>query len=106
MSFITIYITHPDEEKASKISTALLEKKLVACANIFPVTSAYWWQENIQKEREWVSLVKTVAENWDAVQSAVAEYHPYEVPCMMKTIVEANEAYENWIRASVKIAKS
>ncbi len=102
MSFAIIYITHESEAEARRVSDHLLEEKLVACANIFSITSAYWWEGDIQYEGEWVSIVKTIPGNWTALQRAVEEIHPYEVPCIMKIEAEANAAYEKWIRESVE----
>ena len=102
MSFIAIYITHANELSAKKISSYLIDQKMVACANIFPITSAYWWKDHVQNEGEYVSIVKTKTENWEKVKKAVEEIHPYEVPCIMKLEVEANDAYEEWIRNSVE----
>lgn len=101
MAFLLIYITHPDEQTAAQISTALVENKLVACANCFPITSAYWWQGAVQREGEWVSLVKTPKNKWSEVQAFVQANHPYDLPCIMRMEVSANEAYENWIREAV-----
>jgi len=101
MPFKIIYITHPDEATAKKISAELIEKKLVACANLFPIESAYWWQSAIQNEKEVVSIVKTTEKNFEKVKKVVAEIHPYEVPCIMAMQAEANEAYEKWIEDSV-----
>jgi periplasmic divalent cation tolerance protein len=106
MAFIIVYITHPDENCARQVSEYLLEEKLAACSNIFPIRSAYWWKNAIQQEEEWVSIVKTTSENWSAVQKAVENKHPYAVPCIMKINVEANEAYENWIATSVHSAEN
>ena len=39
--FVFIYITNPSEEKAKEIAKHLIEKKLIACGNIFPSTSLY-----------------------------------------------------------------
>jgi len=102
MGFIIIYVTHANERVAKKISNYLIEKKLVACANIFPITSAYWWKGYVDHENEWVSIIKTTNELWDTVKQAIENVHPYEVPCIMKMEVEANDAYEKWIRESVK----
>lgn len=101
MAFIAVYITHPSEASAKDLVDTLLEERLVACANCFPMTSAYWWQGAISRENEWVSIVKTIPENWDRLQERVGTLHSYEVPCIMKTNVEANEAYEEWIRKEV-----
>lgn len=102
MSFALIYITHSSKAEAQRLSQHLLEQKMVACANIFPITSAYWWQGSIQNEEEWVSIVKTTIEKYEPVKTIVEQIHPYEVPCILKIEVEANAAYEQWIRGSVQ----
>lgn len=101
MSFALIYITHPSEVEAQRISRHLLNNKLIACTNIFPISSAYWWQGAIQNEREWVSIVKTTLENYEVVKIEIEKVHSYEVPCILKITVEANASYEQWIRDSV-----
>ena len=103
MSFIIVYITHATEKVATKVSNYLVEQKFVACANIFPIKSAYWWKSALQSENEWVTIVKTIPENWVALKKEVEAIHPYDVPCIMKFDVEANEAYENWIKESVEL---
>jgi periplasmic divalent cation tolerance protein len=92
-----IYITHENMEQAEKVVKVLLDKKLVACANIFPMKSMYFWKENLEKADEIVSIVKTKSENWELVKNEVLKIHPYETPCIIKIPVEANEDFENWI---------
>ena len=103
MSFALLYITHPSEAEAKRVSQHLLEQQLIACANIFPITSAYWWQGAIQNEQEWVSIVKTTLENYERVKNEVEKVHTYKVPCILKIEVEANRVYEQWIRESVAV---
>ena len=101
MSFISIYITHANEAAAKEIAEQLLKEKLIACANLFPITSSYWWQGDIEQSNEWVSLVKTSTALWETVRDRLLAIHPYETPCIMKTLVEANAEYEQWINDSV-----
>jgi len=101
MGFIAVYITHESEQAAKLLCDGLLEKKIIACANIFPITSAYWWSGTIAQEKEWVSIVKTTHKNWNMLEKEVMAQHPYEIPCIMKMEVSANEAYEKWIQESV-----
>lgn len=101
MAFITIYITNESEEQAEKIAAQLLSMRLIACANIYPIKSMYWWKGKMVNEREWVALIKTKMEKWEELKSAIEKIHPYEVPCIMKSEVEANSAYEEWIENSV-----
>ncbi len=99
--FLIIYITHSSEKNAKQLTNILLEERLIACTNIFPIQSAYWWQGAIQNDDEFVSLVKTTPELWENLKNRVSELHPYEIPAIIKMEVEGNDAYEEWIRASV-----
>lgn len=102
MAFLVVYITHPDEATARQISTALVARKLAACANYFPIQSMYTWQAVISQDTEWVSVVKTTPAAWPALEAAVMAMHPYEIPCLTYWEVKANEAYEAWVYASVQ----
>jgi periplasmic divalent cation tolerance protein len=103
MSFIIIYTTHPSKENAQNLANHLLQKKMVACANIFPIKSMYWYNGTIENEQEYVSIIKTTPENWEISQKEISEIHPYEVPCIIKIEVEANKEYEKWIYSMVHI---
>lgn len=98
---ILIYITCKDNEEARKISRHLLEKKLVACANIHPTESMYWWENKIQNDNEFVIIAKTKGENYEKVKQEVKKIHSYEVPCILKIDAEANEEYNSWINKEV-----
>ena len=97
MSLALIYVTCPNEAEAQKIARHLLDVRLVACANIFPIQSIYEWQGEVCAEGEAVLLLKTRPELWEAVQAAVEKIHPYQVPCILKIEAAANAAYENWV---------
>ena len=101
MSFIIIYITHSSKANAQQIADHLIEKKMVACANIFPIKSAYWWKGKVENDDEWVSIVKTIPTMWESLQKEIENIHPYEVPCIMKIEAEANKSYEDWIYSTV-----
>ncbi|MBI3623619.1 divalent-cation tolerance protein CutA [Candidatus Pacearchaeota archaeon] len=97
MGFIVVYITHKNMKEAKKVVDHLLNKKLIACVNYFPIESAFWWKGSIAKSKEIVSLVKTRKENWNKIKTEVKKIHPYNTPCIMKFDVEANKDYEKWI---------
>ena len=99
MAFTIIYSTHPDEETAQKISNQLLEEKLIACANIFPIKSAYYWKGNSENDNEFVSIVKTRNKLATKVEKRILALHPYEVPAVLRWKVKANKSYEKWIKA-------
>jgi periplasmic divalent cation tolerance protein len=91
MTFVIIYVTHVNLVNAKKMVSYLLEKRLIACANFFPIESSCWWKGKIENSEEVVTLLKTRKENWEKVKSEIKKIHPYETPCIMKLNVEANE---------------
>jgi periplasmic divalent cation tolerance protein len=98
--------TFPDIEAARAISRALVEEKLVACANIIPqVESVYRWQGNIETAGETLVLFKTAAVRWDAFRDRLRALHPYEVPEIVRLdIADGLPAYLEWIAQSTDSA--
>jgi periplasmic divalent cation tolerance protein len=99
---IIVYVTCKDKEEAHKIGKHVVEKKLAACANYFPVNSVYEWQGKLQEDNEFVLLLKTFDENFDKVKEEVEKIHSYDVPCILKIDVEANKEYRDWVKQQVK----
>ena len=54
-----IYITTSGANEAESIARTLLEKRLIACANILPAaTSFYYWEGRLEKADEAVLIGK------------------------------------------------
>jgi periplasmic divalent cation tolerance protein len=98
LSFVFVYVTNPNKKVAKKIAMHLLRKRLVACANIFPIESAYWWKGKIENVKEIVLILKTKKENFNKIKNEIKKIHPYSIPCIIKFDVEANKEYEKWIK--------
>lgn len=89
-------------EEAKKIISHLIEKKLISCANLFPVESYFRWKGKIDNSKEIVSICKTKKENWEKVKSEVKKLHSYETPCIIKLDAEANEDFASWVESETK----
>jgi periplasmic divalent cation tolerance protein len=101
MSTITLNLcTCPDQAVAERIAASLLEGKLAACVNILPgIVSMYRWQGEIARDAEVLLLIKTSAERRDAMQQALRDMHPYEVPEIISLPVTAgHQPYIDWVR--------
>ncbi len=58
-----VLTTAGSADEAERIASALVEAQLAACVNIVsPVTSVYRWKGVIQKEQEWLLLIKTTSD--------------------------------------------
>ena len=95
---ISIYVTCKDEKEAVKISKHLLKKRLIACSNMFPIKSMYWWDKKVVNDDEIILLAKTANKNYEKIKKEVKKLHSYDVPCILKFNVEANKEYGNWVK--------
>lgn len=91
-----VYITCKDKKEAEKISMHLLRKRLIACANIFPIKSMYWWNKKIVNDSENVLIAKTNNKNFKKAVNEIKRIHSYQIPCILKIDAEANKEYERW----------
>src|SRR3989338_6213997 len=69
--------------EAKLIATHLMEKRLIACANIFPVTSMFRWAGKVTSEPEVAMLCKAVKENFGRIKEETRQLHSYEIPCIV-----------------------
>ncbi len=97
-----VYITCKDKKEAEKISLHLLKKRLIACVNIFPIKSMYWWKVKIEYKKEIAIIAKTNSKNFKKVVSEVKRIHSYQIPCILKLNATTNEEYEKWANKEMK----
>ncbi len=101
--FSIVYITAGDMEEARKIGRKLVEEKLAACVNIFPITSIFRWKDNIDESQEFGIIAKTKTQKVKEIEKRVKELHSYEVPCVVSfRINEGSADYFKWIDESVE----
>ena len=100
--FIVILVTAKDTAEAQKISQALLEKKLVACANIVPaVKSFFWWEGKSDNADEVLVIMKTQKKLFSKVITLVKALHSYSVPEIIALpIVAGSKDYLAWVAES------
>lgn len=101
MTIIDIWINCPDETVASRIAEDLIDKRLAACANLYPaIRSVFRWQGTIERESEVPLLVKTRPDLFGAVETAVRAIHPYETPSIVGLEIDhVNADYRDWVFA-------
>ncbi|NJE29952.1 divalent-cation tolerance protein CutA [Thermococcus sp. 18S1] len=98
MEMILVYTTFPDWESAERVVKALLERKLIACANLREHKAFYWWQGKIEEDKEVGAILKTEVEKWRELRDAIKEMHPYEVPLIARIEVDkVNDEYAEWL---------
>lgn len=92
-----------DEEEGIELARAIVERGEAACVNIVPgVRSVFRWKGEICSESEYLLVVKTTTEGYDAVAETVRELHSYELPEVLALpVTRGDEGYLTWIAEAV-----
>ncbi|MBI2145465.1 divalent-cation tolerance protein CutA [Candidatus Woesearchaeota archaeon] len=100
---ISVYITCKDDAEAKLIATHLLEKKLIACANIFPIRSIYRWNGKVTEEAEVAMLCKAKKESFERIKEEARQLHSYEIPCIIALPWHgSDDEYKKWVEEETK----
>lgn len=96
---VYLFWTCETEEKAQAITHLLLEKRLIACASIFPrVLSIYRWEGKITEASEVKVLLKTQKNHFRLIEELIVEQGGYEVPELAALEVsQAHLPYLHWL---------
>lgn len=103
MSVCLVFTSVASREQARSLARALVERRLVACAQWTAIDSVYRWNGAVHEDGEFRLLLKTTVERAPAVMAAVRELHPYELPAIhaVATLL-ADPAYAGWVDESTR----
>ncbi|WP_457626206.1 divalent-cation tolerance protein CutA [Persephonella sp.] len=103
MGYIVVFVTTPDKDTAEKLALKLVENKLAACVNITEqVKSVYFWQGNIENEKESLMIIKSREDLFEKLEQFIKENHPYTIPEIIALpIIKGSSEYLNWIDETV-----
>ena len=104
---LLVVTTADSESLARRIASALVEAGEAACVNIVPgVRSIYRWEGKVCDEGEFLLMIKTAADRWEAVRSRIRQLHSYQVPEVIALSITAGDPdYLSWLGEQVKSAK-
>ncbi len=93
-----------DSPRAAKaMAKTLVKEHLVACGQVIPrITSFYIWEGKLESSREYMVLMKTRSDRYEALEKRIRELHTYEVPDIISwSIAAGDQIYLQWVRESV-----
>jgi periplasmic divalent cation tolerance protein len=105
MNALLVFTNLPDRAAAEKLADALIQKRVAACVNILaPCRSVYRWKGAVQHDEEHPVLIKTTRESYAALEAAIREAHPYELPEIVAVPIERGlPAYLDWVAAETML---
>ncbi len=101
---LLLLVTAGSQEEAEGIAQALVAERLAACVNVVPgITSIYRWQGEVQRDQEWLLLVKSRRNVLDVVVQRVRELHSYDLPeTIALPLVGGSAPYLAWLLGEVR----
>lgn len=104
MSYRVVLTTVGSRDDAAELARVLVQERLAACVNILlGVDSVYWWEGQVQEDREFLLLIKTREELLDALEERLGVLHPYQVPEIIALPIEwGSKAYLDWVRSATR----
>jgi periplasmic divalent cation tolerance protein len=104
MNEIIVLSTTDTLDLAKKIARALVEARDAACVNIVPgVCSIYRWEGKINEDAEFLLLIKSTADKFELIRSAICRIHTYQTPEVVALPIAAGDAhYLDWLRESIR----
>ena len=99
-----ILVSFENQKDAERAANYLVNNKLAACVEIFPVKSFYYWKgEKMSGVEEVSAIIKTDDGYFEKVKRALEKILPYEIPQIIEVKAErANESYLKWLKDLVR----
>ena len=99
---ILIYSTFSDKKEAQKIGRQLVEKRLAACVNAFPIRSIYRWKGKVVEESEIAMIAKTEKRKFKEVENFILRHHSYSTPCIIAIpLGRITRKYHKWLQSNL-----
>lgn len=93
-----IWCPFADTKSAREAIAALLNERLIACANILPgLHSLYIWQGARTEESECGALLKTAPPRLAQAMERLEQLHPYDQPAITGWVARASVGTARWL---------
>lgn len=98
-SVVVAFNTCPEMAVAEQLADALVSERLAACVNIVPaITSVYRWEGELQRDQEFLLIIKTTVSAISTLRERIGCLHPYDVPeLVVMPVADGLPAYLRWV---------
>lgn len=100
---IVVVTTVGDEEQGNELARELVARRQAACVNLVSgVRSFYRWKGRICRDSEYMLVIKTREDEFEAVTATIQEVHRYELPEILAfDVARGEERFLGWIADSL-----
>lgn len=105
MGELVVLVTAASQEEALLIGRRVVGKKLAACVTVVPhVISIFEWEGKVCEDHEWLLVMKSKADAYDALEAEVKALHSYEVPEILAlSVAKGSSDYLAWVKAMTHV---
>lgn len=85
-------------DEAKELGSLIIEKKIAACVDFWPIYSCYNWEGTFQFVSQTMLLITTFESKIDQVNQIISDNHTYSVPLIAGVDVRRiNHLYKEWM---------
>jgi periplasmic divalent cation tolerance protein len=97
--YLQVQTTTDSRAEAMELARAAVEARFAACGQVAgPVTSTYWWNDELERAEEWFVFFKLPADRYEALAAFLTERHSYDDPEIVATpFVAGSPSFLAWI---------
>lgn len=101
---LLVTVSCPDAKVAEELADHLLEKKLVACAQVTSkIQSFYVWNDRRESSTEVLLILKSLDFLWEKLEEAIDREHPYDTPeVIAQRACRCSVKYLDWVKQEVR----
>jgi periplasmic divalent cation tolerance protein len=104
MKIIQLSLTCAHQAQADTITTSLLEKRLVACVKMMPITAHFLWQSAIESSTEVLLIMESEESKFNAIEQEIAKLHSYKTFVLTAVpVTMTSGGVAAWIKESVQL---
>ena len=99
MSPVQITVSGGSAAEATAIVREVVQRRLAAAGQCWPIQSTYWWEDELVNREEIVVLFKTLEARVDEIIEVIGSLHSYEVPSIFVVPVQRlGPGTADWLR--------
>lgn len=100
---IVVQTTTGSREDAETLAEILVQHHLAGCVQIIgPMTSVYRWQNEVQKDEEFLLAIKTTEQAFAPLAELIRQKHRYDCPEVIALpITHGSSDYLAWLAEQV-----
>ena|SRR6266568_6818429 len=99
---VFIYTTCANTDEAKLLGKLIIDKKMGACVDYWPINSMYNWEGELKELSQTMLMITTLESKLEEVNDLISKHHSYSTPLIAGIdIRRINRAYKEWMTEKI-----